>query len=75
MRWKTAAKNKHGDKRIEQRFAFLPTELDDGYTVWLEPYYALEQWYENNTDTAMSHWRIVKTSIAHPDNPGTGTSK
>ena len=68
MRWKTATKNKHGNKQIQQYFAFLPRELDDGYTVWLETYYALEQWHEN-----MSHWRIVKTST-HPDNLGTGAS-
>lgn len=74
MKWKTATKNKHGDMQTQQYFAFWPKELDDGYTVWLEPYYALEQWYENSADTAMSHWRIVKTSIAHLDNTGTGSS-
>jgi hypothetical protein len=37
MKWKTTIP-KIGDERTEVRMAWLPTKLDDGYTVWLETY-------------------------------------
>lgn len=37
MRWKTN-EPKLGDTKAEIRMAWLPTELSDGYTVWLETY-------------------------------------
>ena len=37
MKWKHESP-KLGDRRIEERMAWIPTKLDDGYTVWLETY-------------------------------------
>jgi hypothetical protein len=37
MKWKHTTP-KLGDERLEIRFAWLPTKLSDGYTVWLEEY-------------------------------------
>lgn len=61
MKWKTPDKIRHGDKQIRKYFAFTPTELDDGYTVWLESYTVEEIWYEVETDSAMSHWKSLKS--------------
>lgn len=44
MRWKNKGP-KAGDRRTIKRFAFLPTPLDDGITVWLEQYYVKQGWY------------------------------
>lgn len=41
MRWKT---KKVGDVKIFRRFAFKPTRLMDGTTVWLEFYKAEYTW-------------------------------
>jgi hypothetical protein len=38
MKWKHPPAPRLGDERTETRFAWLPTKLDDGYTVWLETY-------------------------------------
>ncbi len=42
MRWKTKQEKKpeykKGSKRTEEVFAFLPVDLSDGNTVWLESY-------------------------------------
>ena len=41
MRWKTPvppASPELLDTRVTTRFAFFPTALSDGYTVWLERY-------------------------------------
>jgi hypothetical protein len=32
MRWRT---RKCGDERVRVRFAWFPTQCDDGYTYWL----------------------------------------
>ena len=61
MKWKTSHKNIHGDKTTRKYFALFPTELDDGYTVWLESYFSEEVWYEYQNDTTMSHWKSVRT--------------
>ena len=70
MRWKTSITLKspvHGDRRVVKYYAILPTELDDGYTVWLETYYATEEWVEIEYDYFQSHWKIIKTSVYHTD--------
>jgi hypothetical protein len=72
MRWKTE-KTKSGEKRAVTYFAILPTKLDDGYTVWLEHYYALETWDDGTTSTGFGYWKTNRTSVKHPDNPGTGS--
>jgi hypothetical protein len=73
MRWQTPKKIKNGEERIVRYFALFPTNLDDEYTVWLEYYYAVEQWQEFQNDYTQNHWKLIKTSIAHPNDPGTGS--
>lgn len=66
MRWKTE-ESKPGDKRIVKYFAFLPTTLTDGWTVWLESYFAEEE-YTYYTSEGNSKWAIIKTWLfAKPD--------
>jgi hypothetical protein len=72
MRWKTSEQPKDGDTRIVRRYAYTPTNLDDGYTVWLESYYAVEKWRVIHF-YGQNHWKLIKTSSKHPDDPGTGT--
>lgn len=72
MRWKTD-KQKTGDRRVVKYFAFCPTELNDGHTVWLEHYYALETWDDGTTSTGFGYWKTKLTSVQHFDNPGTGS--
>lgn len=66
MKWKTADKIKSGDINYHQYFALWPTELSDGYTVWLERYWAKEVWDDGTTSTGFGHWKIVYTSVQHP---------
>lgn len=61
MQWKTPERIKHGQTDVRKYFALLPTELDDGNTVWLEFYYSEEVWIEMNAEYAMSHWKSVRT--------------
>jgi hypothetical protein len=44
MRWKKKRHPNVGDIRIKTKFAFLPTKLNDGYTVWLEKYEIIEEY-------------------------------
>lgn len=74
MKWKTE-KPKAGDRRVVRYFALLPTELNDGHTVWLERYYALETWDDGTTSTGFGYWKPKLTSVQHFDDPGTGTPK
>jgi hypothetical protein len=73
MKWKTDAVLQSGEKRVVENFAFLPTELDDGYTVWLQKYYAVEIWDDGTTGIGFGHWKTKQTSCVHPDDPGTGS--
>ena len=72
MRWKTE-KNKSGEKRAVTYFAILPTKLDDGYTVWLESYWAEETWDDGTTSTGLGYWKTNRTSTKNPNLPDTGT--
>lgn len=61
MKWKTNLP-KDGDTRIEKYYAFLPTVLTNGWTVWLEEYFAEEKcvyWQANDQFT----WTTVRTWI------------
>lgn len=73
MRWKTNTSPKSGEKRATQYYAFLPTELDDGYTVWLEHYYVLECYDDGTTSTGVPFWKPLKKSMQNPLLPDTGT--
>jgi hypothetical protein len=74
MRWETQPKTpKSGEKRKVQYFAFFPTELDDGYTVWLENYWALESWDDDTTSTGVGYWKTIRTQRKDPTRPDTGS--
>jgi hypothetical protein len=70
MKWKTT---KSGEQRIATYFALLPTELDDGYTVWLQKYYSVETWDDGTTSTGIGYWKTTMTSSTHPHRPNTGS--
>jgi hypothetical protein len=61
MRWKTDNGPYRGDRQRRKRFAFFPTPLSDGYTVWLEQYWAEEEWESDSYDGTLSRWRTVRT--------------
>jgi hypothetical protein len=58
VKWKHTAAPRLGDERTEIRFAWLPTKLDDGYTVWLETY-RVHLRYESCVWP--KPWRVYKT--------------
>ena len=67
MRWKTD-QPKSGNKQVVKYFALLPTELSDGYTVWLETYWAVEVWDDGTTSIGFGRWKTQLTSVEHPEN-------
>jgi hypothetical protein len=71
MKWKT--NNQIGNKRFVRIYAFFPTKLDDGYTVWLEHYWEVQNWDDGTTSTGHGYWKKDKTSVNHPELPDTGT--
>jgi hypothetical protein len=73
MRWKTTRGYQQGDQRTVRYFALWPVNLDDGSTVWLERYYAVEQWQEFESDYLMNYWKVIKTSIDHPYKTAAGS--
>ena len=54
MRWSSPRK---GDLRKVRKFAWLPTECDEGVTVWLELYTAVEEFQMGFEDCG---WRTVR---------------
>lgn len=74
MRWKTENETPaDATKRVARYYALWPKELDDGYTVWLEHYWAEERYERFIGDPKKNYWRTVKTSVCHPDKPNTGS--
>ena len=61
MKWKTETGPEKGEERVVRYFAFWPTQLSNGYTVWLERYWAVERWEYIHTDVSSSYWRLVRT--------------
>jgi hypothetical protein len=47
MRWGPKKKPKHDEIRVSVKFAFKPTEMDDGTVVWLERYFHHERYYSS----------------------------
>ena len=72
MKWKTK-NTEDGTERVVRYFALFPTELSDGYTVWLQRYYSKEVWQEYRSDSYNNHWQAIETSVVHPDRPTTGS--
>lgn len=58
MKWHTV---KDGDKRIRQKFLFLPLECRNGQTYWLEKIWVLEEFYVKRPlgRTALTGWIII----------------
>lgn len=81
MKWKHTkdARNFIQRDRIRhtKRFAWLPTKLDDGITVWLESYWHTQRWDDGTTteNSSGGFWNSGKTSSYHPERPVTGSSK
>lgn len=68
MRWKTPPVIEPGTKRIVKYFAFMPRELSDGNTVWLESYFQEEKYtvgYEGPYWSFVADW--AKDSDFKPD--------
>lgn len=62
---------KAGDVRVTEKFAFLPTRLDNGSIAWMESYFVKEEYEILPMD--LSGWTIRSVTIFHPDRPDTGT--
>lgn len=75
MKWRSYQGPKSGEKRINEYYAFVPTKLDDGYTVWLEKYWAVETWDDGTTSIGYGYWKTTKTSSTHPEKPTTGGNR
>jgi hypothetical protein len=73
MYWQSWQDPKPGETRVSKYFALWPAKLDDGYTVWLESYWAIETWNSGEFGTGFGYWQTTKTSREHPDKPNTGT--
>ncbi len=76
MRWKSYNGPKSGEKRVHRYFALWPTQLNDGYTVWLQSYWAIETWVawdDGTTDVGLGHWKTNSIYADHPDRPDTGS--
>ena len=62
MRWKTKKSPAIGEERVVWYFAFWPTELSDGHTVWLERYWSRERWeYYAEIDPYGCTWYQIST--------------
>jgi len=72
MKWKNKKdpRNFENNTRHTRRFAWLPTELDDGNIVWLESYWHTQRWNDGTTDGRAGFWNTGKTSVNHPLNTG-----
>ena len=57
MRWKTKEVIEERPISYERRFAFLPTKLNDGYTVWLCHYWAKIHWFKPYPNAYPNDWR------------------
>ena len=60
MRWKSWVGPKAGDIRAVKYFAIWPNKLDDGFTVWLESYWAQEEW-RNDPHGHAGYWKSIRT--------------
>ena len=73
MKWKTETTPRSGERRTVEYFALLPTTLADGFTVWLQKYWAIETWDDGTTSTGFGYWKTNRTSSVHPETPDTGS--
>lgn len=64
MKWKTKPDPKLGDIYRQINFAILPTELENGFTVWLEFYYDVYEYVEAADETltgrSIAGWMLQK---------------
>lgn len=59
MRWKTWQPPADGTIETVKLFALFPVKLEDGYTVWLENYFADNVWHDNKYDVT-GHWLTLR---------------
>lgn len=59
---------RHGDTRIREKFAWLPTEMSDGVTVWLEFYLLRERFHHSSDRTGSAHryWHTTGRDALYP---------
>jgi hypothetical protein len=55
MKWKTN-RPEYGAQRVVCRFALLPVKLSNGFTVWLERYYELQE----QRGVSSNFWIVLK---------------
>lgn len=53
MKWRSIV---HGQRRETRRFAWAPTKLSDGITIWLERYYVSLYWHDGG------YWCVERKS-------------
>lgn len=70
MRWKTFDGFKNGDTRVSKYFALFPVDLEDGYTVWLESYWAVER-FDTGSIAGTPVWLPILLSSTDPLLPTT----
>lgn len=58
MRWRAYTYPRHGDTRTVRYFAFLPIEID-GELIWLEWYYAIEEYVVDSYE-GVNYWQIIR---------------
>lgn len=73
MRWKSYKGPSSGAKQVQKYFALWPTQLNDGYTVWFQSYWAIETWDDGTTGVGFGYWKTNETSSTDPYAPGTGS--
>ena len=73
MRWKTEQRPQDGDIKIEQTFALWPIETEEGYTVWLEHYWSVEEFVYLPSE-GNGFWVQRRKLLNHPDRPDTGST-
>jgi len=58
MIWK-ATEHTAREVRVRKKLAILPTLLDNGYWIWMDWYWAREEW-----DLIHHDWREVRTAFS-----------
>ena len=71
MKWHSM--DKIAETKIKRKFAWTPTKLNDGSTIWFEHYYEKSVFVTLPMD--FSHWDVVSRTTDHPERPDTGSKQ
>jgi hypothetical protein len=68
MQWRHSVPKRpeYGDRRTVRRFAWIPKRLSDGWTVWLEAYEVVEEFWKHRdygSDCIVSEWIPVRSHV------------